>query len=72
VWDEAKTVEDNVEIAIQINGKVRERITVSSGLDKDSTENEALGNERVKDLIAGKTVIKVIAVPGSLVNIVVR
>ncbi|MDD4189228.1 MAG: leucine--tRNA ligase, partial [Eubacteriales bacterium] len=70
VWDEAKTVEDNVEIAIQINGKVRERITVSSGLDKDSTENEALGNERVKDLIAGKTVIKVIAVPGSLVNIV--
>ena len=72
VWDEAKTIEDNVEIAIQINGKVRERITVSSGLDKDSTENEALGNERVKDLIAGKTVIKVIAVPGSLVNIVVR
>lgn len=71
-WDESKTIEDQIEIAIQLNGKVREKIMVVSGLSKEDTENTALADERVKALIDGKQVVKVIGVPGKLVNIVVR
>jgi len=71
-WDESKTVEDQVEIAIQINGKVRERITIPFGLDKQATEDAAMKDSKVKALVEGKSVIKVIAVPGKLVNIVVK
>ncbi len=72
VWDENKTVEDRIEIAIQINGRVKEKIFVDSGLDKQKTEEEALNHEKVKALIEGVAVVKVIAVPGKLVNLVVR
>jgi len=71
-WDESKTVEEMIEIAIQVNGKVREKIMVPSGLDKVQTENTALENEKVKALIDGKQVVKVIGVPDKLVNIVVK
>lgn len=71
-WDESKTVEDQVEIAIQINGKVRERITIPSGLDRQGTENAAMKDPKVTALIEGKNIVKVIAVPGKLVNIVVK
>ncbi len=71
-WDESKTIEDQIEIAIQLNGKVREKIMVASGLSKEVTENTALADERVKALIDGKQIVKVIGVPGKLVNIVVR
>ena len=71
-WDESKTIEDQIEIAIQLNGKVREKIMVASGLSKEDTENTALADERVKALIDGKQIVKVIGVPGKLVNIVVR
>jgi len=71
-WDESKTVEDEIEIAIQINGKVREKIMVASGLGKQETEEAAMKNEKVQELIKGKNVIKVIGVPGKLVNIVVK
>ncbi|HHW31890.1 MAG TPA: leucine--tRNA ligase [Clostridiaceae bacterium] len=71
-WDESKTVEDMIEIAIQINGKVKERIMIPSGLDKKQTEEKALEDEKVKALLENKNVIKVIGVPGKLVNIVVK
>ncbi len=71
-WDEAKTIEDQVEIVIQFNGKLREKIMVSSGLDKQQTEEIAMKDEKVAALLEGKTVVKVIAVPGKLVNIVVK
>lgn len=71
-WDEAKTIEDQVEIVIQFNGKLREKIMVSSGLDKQQTEEVAMKDEKVAALLEGKTVVKVIAVPGKLVNIVVK
>jgi len=71
-WDESKTVEDQVEIAIQINGKVRDRITIPSGLDRQETENAAMKDPKVTALIEGKNIVKVIAVPGKLVNIVVK
>ena len=71
-WDESKTIENQVEIAIQINGKVRERIMAASGLDSEQTIEAAVNEEKVKALLEGKTVIKVIAVPDKLVNIVAK
>ncbi len=71
-WDSEKTIEDMVEIAIQINGKVRERIMIPSGLDRSQTSGIALENEKVKKLVEGRQAVKVIAVPDKLVNIVVK
>ena len=71
-YDEAALVRDETEIAIQINGKVKERIMVTSGLSKDEFLEEALQNEIVKALLDGKNVIKIIPVPDKLLNIVVK
>lgn len=71
-WDEAKTVEDQVEIAIQINGRLKEKIMVPSGLDKKQTEEIALKDEKVIALFEGKEPVKIIGVPGKLVNIVIK
>ncbi len=71
-YDEEKTLDEEIEIVLQINGKVREKLTVPAGLDKPALEAIALENERVKALTEGKNVVKVIAVPGKLVNLVVK
>lgn len=68
-FDEAKTVEATVEIAVQVNGKVRGTIRVASDIGKE--EAIAAGKEAVKDKINGN-VIKEIYVPGRLVNLVVK
>lgn len=72
LWDEAKTVEDMIEIAVQLNGKIRDKIFLPSGLTKEQTEQEAIKHEQVIALIDGKTVVKFIGVPGKLVNIVIK
>ena len=64
--------EDVIEIPVQINGKVRDRIQVAAGADKASLETAALASEKIQAWIEGKTVRKVIAVPGRMVNIVVK
>lgn len=69
-YDENKLVEDEVEIVLQVMGKVRAKILVSKDTSKEELEKVALENEKVKELIAGKTVRKVIVVPEKLVNIV--
>jgi leucyl-tRNA synthetase len=69
-FDPAMLVEDEVEIPVQILGKVRAKITVPAGLSNEEMEAAALGNDRVQALLEGKTVRKVIVVPGKLVNIV--
>ncbi|EJL47150.1 leucine--tRNA ligase [Brevibacillus agri] len=71
-YDESKLVEDEVEIVIQINGKNKEKMLIASDSTKEQMEELALGNELIKELIEGKTIVKIIAVPGKLVNIVVR
>jgi leucyl-tRNA synthetase len=71
-WDEKALVRDEVEIVVQLNGKIKEKIMVPSGLDKTQTEEAAMKDEKVIRLLEGKTVVKVIAVPGRLVNIVVK
>ncbi|MGV3137246.1 leucine--tRNA ligase [Brevibacillus agri] len=71
-YDESKLVEDEVEIVIQINGKNKEKMLIASDSTKEQMEELALSNELIKELIEGKTIVKIIAVPGKLVNIVVR
>ena len=61
---------DEVEIAIQVNGKVRARVNVPSQLDREQLEKYVLTLQQVEELAQGKPVKKVIAVPGKLVNIV--
>ncbi|GEC92164.1 MULTISPECIES: leucine--tRNA ligase [Brevibacillus] len=71
-YDEAKLVEDEVEIVLQINGKNKEKLLIASDSTKEQMEEMAKNNEMIQELIEGKTIVKVIAVPGKLVNIVVR
>jgi leucyl-tRNA synthetase len=70
-FDAALTKTDEIEVPVQINGKVRLRLTVPAEIDKATLEKTALDDERVRRLIEGKQVRKVIVVPGKLVNIVV-
>ena len=67
-FDESKLVEDEVEIVVQVMGKVRAKLTMSKDASKEEMEQLAL--EAIKDQIEGKTVRKVIVVPGKLVNVV--
>jgi leucyl-tRNA synthetase len=69
-FDESKLVDDEVEIVIQVNGKVKHKLTVPTGASKEVLEQLAIDDEKVKEHIEGKTVRKVITVPGKLVNIV--
>ncbi|WP_053956988.1 leucine--tRNA ligase [Inediibacterium massiliense] len=71
-YDVGATLKDQVEMVIQINGKVRDKIEVSSNATKEELEKEALSNEKISALIEGKTLIKVIVVPKKLVNIVIK
>lgn len=63
---------EEVEIVLQINGKVRDKVVVAAGLSAKELEKTALEQERVRELIAGKEVVRVISVPQKLVNIVVK
>jgi len=69
-FDEAKLVDDEVEIVVQINGKVKAKLMVPSDANKEALEQIAMDDTTVKEQIDGRTVRKVIAVPGKLVNIV--
>lgn len=63
-------VENTKEIVIQVNGKLRDKVTVAADIAKDELEALALASARVQEFTAGKTVRKVVVVPGRLVNIV--
>ena len=69
-FDEAKLKDDEVEIVIQINGKVKHKLLVPINTNKDALEQIAMDDDKIKEQIDGKTIRKVIAVPGKLVNIV--
>ena len=70
-FDPALLVEDEVTVAIQVKGKLRDTLTVPKGLDKDAMEKAALASEKVQRSIDGAPVRKVIVVPDRLVNIVI-
>ncbi|ARE28837.1 leucyl-tRNA synthetase [Lactococcus cremoris] len=69
-FDESKLVESEVEIVVQINGKLKAKIKIAKDLGRD--ELEKIGREAVAEALEGKNVVKVIAVPNKLVNIVVK
>lgn len=67
-----KLVEDTIEVVVQVNGKVKQHLQITKGISKEELEQKALTDEKVKKAISGKDVKRVIAVPGKLVNIVVK
>ncbi|MED3333915.1 leucine--tRNA ligase [Bacillus velezensis] len=69
-YDESKLVDDEVEIVVQLNGKVKAKLMVPADADKAALEQLAQADEKVKEQLEGKTIRKIIAVPGKLVNIV--
>ena len=71
-YDEALCVDSTVEIVVQFNGKVKTKMVVPANLDRAGMEQAAMENAEVKALLDGKSIVKVIVVPGKLVNIVVK
>ena len=71
-FDPALAKEDEVEIVVQINGKIRGRLTIPADASQDQIRELALADEKVKAALQGKQIVKVIVVPGKLVNIVVK
>ena len=71
-YDEAKCVDDTVEVAVQINGKVREKMIVAAAADSDAAIAAAKALPKIADAVAGKTVVKELYVKGRLVNLVVK
>ncbi|EGT3617065.1 leucine--tRNA ligase [Clostridium perfringens] len=71
-FDPKALVKDEVEIAIQVNGKIKNKIMVSSDLDEEGIKAAALADEKIVAATEGKTVVKVIVIKGRLVNIVVK
>ncbi|RIN99380.1 leucine--tRNA ligase [Mammaliicoccus sciuri] len=69
-FDESLLVDNEIEIVIQVNGKLKDKIKISKDLTKNEMEAVAMDNEKIKEAIEGKTIRKVIAVPQKLVNIV--
>ena len=72
VYDESKTVDDSVEVAVQINGKVRATILLPVDCSKEDAIAMAKADPKIAEQIEGKTIVKEISVPGKIVNIVVR
>jgi leucyl-tRNA synthetase len=71
-YEESLTKEDTIEVPVQIKGKLRAKIQVPAGAGKEDIEAAARAEQRVADLLADKQVVKVIVVPGRLINFVVR
>lgn len=71
-YDEAALVVSEVEIVLQINGKIRDKIKIDPNLTPDQMQELAMSSDRIKELTEGKTIVKCIAVPKKLINIVVK
>ncbi len=71
-WDDAKTIDDEIEIPVQINGKVRGKVVVAKDASQDVVKEKAMADEGVLKAIDGKNVVKEIYVPGKIFTIVVK
>ena len=69
-YDESLLVEEQIELPVQFRGKVRARLTLPAGASRQEIEQAVLSDDRVMALLAGKTLRKVVVVPGKIVNIV--
>jgi leucyl-tRNA synthetase len=71
-YDPALAKEEEIEIPVQVNGKLRGKIIVPAEADESYVKEHALADDKVKAAIAGKQVVKIIFVPGKLLNLVMR
>ena len=71
-YDEKALVKDSIEIVVQINGKIKDKINIPGDMSRDDMMKLADENDKIKALTEGKNVVKVIAVPGKLINLVVK
>ncbi len=71
-YDKSALVKDEVEIVVQVNGKVKDKMMIASSLSNEEIEKTVLSNEKVSQFTEGKTIVKCIVVKGKLVNIVVK
>ena len=71
-YDEAKTIDEEKEIAVQVNGKVRATININVNENEESIKEKALSTENVKNHTDGKEIVKIIVIKGKIVNIVVK
>ncbi|MFC1931983.1 leucine--tRNA ligase, partial [Chloroflexota bacterium] len=71
-WDEALAEDEEITLVVQVNGKLRDRLTVPASITEDEAQKLALERERITPYLANKKVAKIIYVPGKLVNLVVR
>ena len=70
-WDEALIVEEEITLVVQVNGKLRDRVTVPAGISEEAAREQALTSEKVRPHVEGKQIRKAVYVPGRLVNLVV-
>ncbi len=71
-YDESKTIDDEIEIPVQINGKVKTTVKINKGAEESEVKELIMNNNSVKGLISGKTVVKEIYVKGKIFNIVIK
>jgi len=71
-WDEALAKEDEITLVVQVNGKVRDRITLPASVTEAEAREKALSSDKVKAYLEGKNIANVVYVPGRLVNVVVK
>jgi leucyl-tRNA synthetase len=70
-WDEEAAKEEEIEMVVQVNGKLRARVMISAGTPDDEMKKLAMDDPRIKEIIGDKAIKKVIVVKGKLVNIVI-
>ena len=71
-FDESKLEDSDITIGVQVNGKLRGTINIPKDLSKEETEKKAMENDNVIKFTEGKEIVKVIVIPGKIVNIVVK
>jgi leucyl-tRNA synthetase len=71
-YDEKALIRQQVEVVVQLNGKVKEKITVDSGLTKEDLQKACFESDKIQNLVKGKDILKVVVVPDKLINIVIK
>ncbi len=71
-YDESKTVDNEIEIVLQINGRVKEKMVIPAGLDRNAMEEYVKNSGKIEEVAEGRAVLKVICVPEKLVNLVIK
>ncbi|HQJ24940.1 MAG TPA: class I tRNA ligase family protein, partial [Bacillota bacterium] len=71
VFDPEKAKEDEIEVPVQVNGKLKDVVKVAAGIDQDELLKAALASEKVASLIEGRTIKRTVVIPGKMVNIVI-